>query len=37
MPRFKKLTIKEIFKETDNAISIAFDIPAELSEWIVDF
>ena len=31
MPRFKKLTVKEIKKETDNAISIAFDIPTELS------
>ena len=31
MPRFKKLTVKEIIKETDNAVSIAFDIPAELS------
>ncbi|MBG7629594.1 MAG: ferredoxin--NADP reductase [Bacteroidetes bacterium] len=31
MPRFKKLTVKEILKETDNAVSISFDIPAELS------
>ena len=31
MPRFKKLTVKEIFKETESAVSISFDIPAELS------
>ena len=32
MPRFKKLAIKEIIKETENAVSIAFTIPAELKE-----
>jgi len=31
MPKFKKLTVSEIIKETDRAVSIAFDIPKELS------
>jgi len=32
MPKFKKLTIKDITKETENAVSIAFDIPTELKD-----
>jgi len=32
MPRFKKLTVLEIIKETPNAISVVFDIPSELKE-----
>jgi len=32
MPRFKKLTVQEIIKETPNAISVVFDIPSELKE-----
>ena len=32
MPRFKKLTVKEIIKETENAVSIAFNIPNELKD-----
>ena len=30
MPRFKKLAIQEIKRETENAISIVFDIPTDL-------
>lgn len=29
MPKFKKLTVKEIIKETTDAVSILFEIPAE--------
>jgi len=32
MPRFKNLTVKDIKKETENAVSIAFDIPKNLIE-----
>lgn len=32
MPRFKKLAVQEIIKETPNAISVVFDIPTELKE-----
>ena len=32
MPKFKKLTIKNIKKETENAVSIAFNVPTELVE-----
>lgn len=32
MPRFKKLIVKEIKKETENAVSIVFDIPNDFSE-----
>ena len=31
MPRFKKLTVKEIVKETESAISINFEVPQELA------
>jgi ring-1,2-phenylacetyl-CoA epoxidase subunit PaaE len=31
MAQFHKLTIKEIKKETDNAVSIAFDVPEKLA------
>ena len=32
MPKFKKLTIQEIKKETENAVSIVFDVPSEFSQ-----
>jgi len=32
MPKFKKLIIKEIKQETENAVSIAFNVPTELSQ-----
>ncbi len=32
MPRFKKLTVKEIKKETENAVSVAFHIPDDLKD-----
>ena len=32
MPRFKKLTVSEIKNETEHAVSIVFDIPAELEK-----
>lgn len=31
MPKFKNLTVKDIIKETENAVSIAFTVPAELA------
>jgi len=31
MPKFKNLTVKEIIKETENAVSIAFAVPVELA------
>jgi len=32
MPRFKELTVKDIKKETETAVSIAFTVPTELSD-----
>jgi ring-1,2-phenylacetyl-CoA epoxidase subunit PaaE len=32
MPKFKKLTVKEIKHETENAVSIVLDIPEELKD-----
>lgn len=32
MPRFKKLTVKEIKKETENSVSVAFHIPDNLKD-----